>query len=188
MKCSLCKVDKPESEFRVRASTGNLRKDCKQCCRVRQDAWDRKNSDKVKAYKKAYARKPENREASRIRDKATDRTEINKRYNAGHRKEIAARNAAWKAANPWKFREYWTNRRAAKLERTPAWFGETDGFIVEEAAHLAMLRERVTGFRWEIDHVIPLRGKLVSGLHIGVNLAVIPRVANRSKYNKFTPS
>jgi hypothetical protein len=43
------------------------------------------------------------------------------------------------------------------------------------------------GPAFELDHVIPLKGKLVSGLHVPSNLRVVPRVVNQAKQNKFDP-
>lgn len=61
---------------------------------------------------------------------------------------------------------------------------ELTEFVYSEAYDLCKLREKVTGFSWHIDHIIPLNGKTVSGLHVWNNLQVIPASVNLSKGNK----
>lgn len=56
--------------------------------------------------------------------------------------------------------------------------------VTKEAHALRRLRNLITGFEWHVDHVVPLKGKQVSGLHIWSNLAVIPKVENLRKGNK----
>jgi hypothetical protein len=46
---------------------------------------------------------------------------------------------------------------------------------------------RETGIQHHVDHVIPLKGRLVSGLHVVENLRVIPGKENLAKNSKFTP-
>lgn len=40
---------------------------------------------------------------------------------------------------------------------------------------------------YEVDHIIPLRHPLVSGLHCIANLQYLPRLENRRKTNKWDP-
>lgn len=73
-------------------------------------------------------------------------------------------------------------------KRTPRWLQEDDFWLMEQAYELARVRTQLFGFPWQVDHVLPLRGKLVSGLHVPHNLQVIPARDNRSKSNRFAVS
>lgn len=65
------------------------------------------------------------------------------------------------------------------------WFtDELTKLVTEEAHSLRIMRNKLTNFDWHVDHVIPLNGKNVSGLHIWSNLQVIPATLNLSKRNK----
>jgi len=73
----------------------------------------------------------------------------------------------------------------SKLQRTPKWLNEEDFWMIKEIYSLAALRSKVFGFLWHVDHIIPVRGKKVSGLHVPSNLQVIPWIDNVKKHNKF---
>jgi hypothetical protein len=75
-------------------------------------------------------------------------------------------------------------RKAAKLTRTPSWLTIDDHWIIEQAYELAQIRTKMFGFDWHVDHIIPLQGKTVSGLHVPWNLQVIPGVENIRKGNR----
>lgn len=66
-------------------------------------------------------------------------------------------------------------RRAAKLQRTPPW------------SNLKLIKEIYLKCPQDchVDHVIPLRGKTVSGLHVPDNLQYLSSSANMQKHNKF---
>ena len=84
----------------------------------------------------------------------------------------------------------WNEKRARRnlqeLLRTPILFNEWDKFFMQEIYSLATLRSKVTGIPHEVDHIIPLQGKLVSGLHIPINLRIITRLENRKKRNDYS--
>lgn len=79
-------------------------------------------------------------------------------------------------------------RRAAKIKRTPVWLSSEEHWLIEQAYELAQLRTKIFGFSWHVDHILPLQGKLVSGLHVPENLQVIPGIENVRKANMYTPA
>ena len=70
------------------------------------------------------------------------------------------------------------------MQRTPKWLSVDDLWLMEEAYTLAKLRNDVTGILWHVDHIVPLQGNSVSGLHVPWNLRVIPAIENMSKGNR----
>ncbi len=77
------------------------------------------------------------------------------------------------------------NRAARKSRQstgTPKW---ANRFIIREIYDLARRRTLATGFAWHVDHIVPLLGKLVSGLHVENNLRVIPGAINVAKGNTY---
>ena len=78
-----------------------------------------------------------------------------------------------------------SNRRCSRAKEA-RFDDEFTKFVIREAHDLRKLRNSLLGFEWHVDHVIPLKGRQVSGLHIWSNLAVIPKVENLRKGNKNT--
>jgi hypothetical protein len=163
-------------------------------------------SDEIKAYVKKYVaenRESVNRAKREHRSKNIDqflakeaeyrakRTEEKRARLKAVNRELHYRNHEKRLAQKrdWarKYREkgagYTAKRRAAILRATPAWAEE---FFLDEAYRLARLRTDMFGFRWEVDHDIPLVSRVVCGLHVGENLRVIPWMANRSKGNRYS--
>jgi hypothetical protein len=60
-------------------------------------------------------------------------------------------------------------------------------FVIEEAHRLARLRTSVMGFKWSIDHIVPLKSALVCGLHTHTNIQVVPFSENARKRNRLWP-
>ena len=77
-----------------------------------------------------------------------------------------------------------TSVRRKRVQRaTPKW---ANLFIIKEMYLLARERSKATGFEWHVDHIIPLRGKKVCGLHVESNLQIIPAEHNLKKRNHYS--
>jgi hypothetical protein len=105
----------------------------------------------------------------------------NRKYAETHREELRLKNAAYGKANPDKGCAKATRYRATKLNATPSWADHVAIGMIYRAAEVI----RITGFDVHVDHVVPLQGKRVTGLHVHNNLRVIQANANRSKSNHF---
>lgn len=124
----------------------------------------------------------------------------NQKYYANNKDKVDALNAAWSAANADLHRQirrrHYKNNRAAYAantarrkshikQATPPW-ADLDAIkaVYQEAARIT----DQTGVQYVVDHIIPLRGKGVCGLHVPANLRVITSIENASKGNRWTCS
>jgi hypothetical protein len=75
-------------------------------------------------------------------------------------------------------------REAQKRNAEYRWNPELHDLVMEEAYLLAQLRKIATGVVHHVDHIVPLQGRMVCGLHVWNNVRVIPMLDNISKGNK----
>jgi hypothetical protein len=163
--CTKCGDVKPYADFYAQKmnSKDGYQSHCKKCDNARKDAWKLKNPELAKSYsKKADANKY-------VKNKST----INKR------------NKTWKVENPGALQSMDARRRAAVLKRTPAWLSDFDHLRIKCRYEVAAMLNKHGVQRWHVDHIIPLQGKTVSGLHVPSNLQVITKAANLAKGNSF---
>jgi hypothetical protein len=124
-------------------------------CNAKAKAWREKNPGRNAEYLAAY------------------RIENNDRVNAQVRE--------WRKSNRDVTNFHSRKHCAAKLQAVPAWadFDKIREFY-ERAAQLTI----ECGIQYDVDHIVPLRGKNVCGLHVQYNLQVIPHIENIRKKNK----
>jgi hypothetical protein len=141
------------------------------------------NAEKIKAKRRAiYA-------ANRDKEKAVAKIRSAEwRVNNPNHESVKEAKKKWKQENLGKVNADTAKRRNAKMQRTPAWLTQDDYWMIEQAYELSALRTKMFGFTWHVDHVLPLQGKYVSGLHVPTNLQVIPWRDNVSKGNKHLPA
>lgn len=73
-------------------------------------------------------------------------------------------------------------RRAGLRHATPKW---VDRSAIRAIYEECLKRTKETGIQHEVDHIVPLAGVNVRGLHVPWNLQVIRASVNRTKSNKF---
>lgn len=147
--------DDPERAKLLNANSYQENKELKD---TQNRQWAKENSEKMDTYKR--------------------------KWDKDNAKQKTASRKAWKAANPGKVNAATAKRRCAKLQRTPPWLTKDDFLKIEEFYIEARRLTEATGISYEVDHIIPLQGKNVSGLHVPSNLQIITATNNQIKSNK----
>ena len=196
-KCKVCETEKDTSLFgKDKGRKDGFTYRCLACRKAsRERNRDAINSGKLAHY---YANRErilqEKREMYVLeRDK---KLAYQRAYHEANKDALKEKSKAYYIKNPDYYKKYRqknyakvnakeARRRTAKLQRTPAWLTDDDHWMIEQAYELAELRTSMFGFSWHVDHIAPLQGELVSGLHVPLNLQVIPASVNTAKCNHF---
>lgn len=91
---------------------------------------------------------------------------------------------AWKARNPVSVLADNKARRRKHREATPEWLTPEQRGAIRAIYKSAIQLSRTTGVRYVVDHIYPLRGATVCGLHVPWNLRLLPHAENLEKSNK----
>jgi len=150
---------------------------CVECASIKIAEYRIKNRKLLLEKKRVYAKK------QRL-DNPEHVYEIAKKSVQKHKIARNVEKAAWARKNHSRVLGWCRQRQLAKIQRTPSWLSDDELWMIEQAYELAALRTKMFGFAWHVDHVIPLCGKKVSGLHTPYNLQVIPAVENLRKSNR----
>ena len=70
------------------------------------------------------------------------------------------------------------------MQRMPKWLNKEEKLRLSCYYQVAAMRTQESGYEWHVDHIVPLRGETVSGLHVPWNLRVIPAQENMNKGNR----
>lgn len=179
------------------AKRGTANNICYQCSSIRGKAFRENNPDYHNKYNKEYY--PENKERTkelsdayyaRVKENNYDlyktRHDINHlKYREENRPKLRKREHQYREDNPGKVNAQTSQRRAKKLKASPSWadFNQIKE-IYEECQIINTLTQLAGGTeRFVVDHIYPLQGKEVSGLHVENNLQIITAHENAVKSN-----
>lgn len=204
-RCKKCGEVKSLDDFhKARGCRDGHRDSCKDCIRQYKKEYREANKDSIAAKKKAYYLKNKekvceyqakyrknNPELIKRRKKEyyeKNKEQITKKtcaYVATNKDIVAERKARWKKKNAGHVNAQCMERHTKKLQRTPAW---ADKWTIKQYYILATKLSKMYGVKFHVDHIIPLQGKVVSGLHTHNNLRVVTQQENLTKSNRFEPT
>ena len=136
-------------------------------------AWREKNKERVAATNIAWLN------ANRAHKHASEA-----RWRAANKETIARKSAKYKKENRDKLAAVWARYYAAKKNAVPVWADHKYIAMFYEMAREESCR---TGRAVHVDHIVPLQGATVSGLHCEHNLQLLFADENRSKGNRLWP-
>ena len=129
-------------------------------------------------------RRKENRKR-RYKVNSEQEKENNRRWRQANPEKLKKIFKLWRQNNPNKINSFSAKRRAAKLQRTPLWLTKKQLLEIQSFYTKAKEMESLTGVKHHVDHIVPLQGDNVSGLHVPWNLQVISATENINKGNKW---
>lgn len=162
--CNRCHAKKPLSEFSTQGPK-KLQPRCKPC-----------NAAYAKELRLKKPQTEEQKEAARERSRLWRQ-----------------KNPDWAAKQKIDWAKKYPDRRAAgrakyeysKVMATPKWLTKSQ---LEDIQKMYWLRDdikAVTGELYQVDHIVPIKGKNICGLHVPWNLQILPAEVNNSKGNRY---
>lgn len=158
--CTKCQTNKPLNGFykRLRSPNG-VEAMCKVCRLEHNRKWVEVNKDR--------------------------HSELTSSWYERNKDQHLVNSKQWYASNRHRKLATTTAREQRCKQATPVWVDKEAVLAMYEEAQRKTLE---TGIQHDVDHIIPLQGKLVSGLHVQHNLQVITSAENKRKAAKYTPT
>lgn len=156
---------------KIRASKRQYSADNKEAISLKNKQINANLTTEQRARKNAMSRLHYLKNKERIR-------ELHRQYYKGCAAQVADRARQRHQENPGLRREKLARQRAAQKQATPKWLTRAQIKEMRATYQLANADEHV-------DHMVPIAGEFVCGLHVPWNLAILPAQENRRKQNKW---
>lgn len=181
-RCRKCGEYLPLQDFNRRGGgRTDFQSTCRTCSLAVMREWRANNPDRIREIGRQSDRR---RSMTRPRHSKEKLIEYGRRSYWKHVEKNRARASLYQRMNRGAVNAVVAGRRKSARQATPSW---SIDFFVKEAYELAALRTDTFGFQWHVDHIVPLKSKLVCGLHSHTNIRVIPAALNKSKSNRYWP-
>jgi hypothetical protein len=170
--CRYCNLEKAKNMFPKKKDTKDgLAWKCKSCVKEY-------NSSRPKEYTRKKSKEHYYKYKEKLQKEARERYYKNRESRKATMRKYNKNNRALK-----NFLE--SKRYTKKKNAYPKWLTKDQKVEIKRMYILASALTKVTGIQYDVDHIIPLQGKNVSGLHIPSNLQILTRAENCSKGNRF---
>jgi hypothetical protein len=165
---------------------------CRECYKIKSRAnakkWRNENPEAAKAIKLRYSKSGRRQQRANERYKENPQPLLDNHKRWRQKPEVSQRlrekALEWKKNNRARATANQIMRQISISLATPTWVNREEFFpYYVEAERLSMS----TGTKYHVDHIVPLKGKTVCGLHVPWNLQVIPAIENVRKSNFFDP-
>ena len=168
--CGACKQLLPKANFYVSASrsTGFSNR-CKPCSSASAMAWRKNNPERAAKTLAAHAATEKHKQTAA-------------EWRKNNREKQSAYMREWRKSNSY---SAFTRGKLRANRAIPPW---ADLQKISEIYAHAKEKKIATNQEWHVDHIVPLNGKNVCGLHVEHNMRVIPASENRAKRNHFEDS
>lgn len=164
--------DPEKNKLRCKAWYGRRSEEYK----ARQAEYRKANKESRKEYVKKYYR--ENKERL---------NEISRQNYIANRAKYRKVAKMWREANRSLANALSMKYHANKLSATPVWLSKEQLSEINDLYTAAHMFKLYTGTEYHVDHIVPLQGETVCGLHVPWNLQLLPWDENLSKQHRYWP-
>ena len=151
---------------------------CVECIKIE---WQKSNETRAE-YFKAYNRSEAGQE-SKSRYYEANKADVIAKARATPNELKNQYRQAWKDNNVLAIRADTKARRRKHREATPTWLSRKQKTEIRAVYQAAIMSSQITGQRYVVDHIYPLRSEVVCGLHVPWNLRILTQVDNLRKSN-----
>lgn len=167
--CSKCFLTLPSTSFYP------SRRICKECYFKQVYVWQKNNIEKKRAYTRKSMLLSYNKNPQPLLKRGQDWRALNKEWTQQYNKQYHRNNPEVTTA----FRRL---REHCVRQQTPQWANKA---IIRKIYIQARNLSLETGILYTVDHIIPLQGIFVCGLHVETNLQIITKSENSRKKNYY---